>query len=98
MIRNKVLTLLKKHLKEIQSYHIKKISIFGSVARDQDTPKSDVDILISFDCPPTFDLYMDLKFFLEDILNRKVDLVTEDTVRSELKPYIEKDLIYIHNW
>ncbi|MBX9702629.1 MAG: nucleotidyltransferase family protein [Silvanigrellaceae bacterium] len=95
MIKNKVVRLLKDHIKEIREFKIQRISIFGSVARDQETPQSDIDILIKFECPTSFDLYMDLKFFLEDLLDRKVDLVTEDAVRSELKEYIEKDLIRV---
>lgn len=95
MIKEMVLDILRRHIKEIKRFHIEKISIFGSVARDQETPHSDIDILIKFDGPASYDLFMDLKFFLEDLLNRKVDLVTEDAIRSEIKKYIEKDLIRV---
>lgn len=95
MLREKVLNLLKEHLEEIRKFKIQKISIFGSVARNQDTPHSDIDILIKFDGPASYDLYMDLKFFLEDLLDRKVDLITEDGVRTEIKQFIEKDLIRV---
>lgn len=95
VIKNKVLTLLKEHIKEIREFNIQKISIFGSVARDQETPQSDIDILIKFNGPASFDLYMDLKFFLEDLLGRKVDLITEDAIRNEIKHYVDKDLIRV---
>jgi predicted nucleotidyltransferase len=95
MIKQKIVAILKEHQKEIKNFNIQKISIFGSVARDEETPKSDIDILIKFSGPATFDLYMDLKFFLEDLLERKVDLVTEDALRPEIRPFIEKDLIRV---
>jgi len=95
MIKEKVLNTLKEHKQEIQKFHINRISIFGSVARDEDTSKSDIDILIKFDGPPTYDLYMELKFYLEELLGRKVDLVTEDSIRSELRSYIDQDLIRV---
>ena len=69
--------------------------IFGSVARGQETNSSDIDILTKFDVPATYDMYMDLKFFLEDLLDRNVDLVTEDALRPEIKQYVEKDLIRV---
>lgn len=95
MIREKVLRLLKEHLDEIRKFKIQKISIFGSVARNQETPHSDIDILIKFDGPASYDLYMELKFFLEDFLGRKVDLITEDAIRTEIKGFVEKDLIRV---
>lgn len=95
MIKQKIITLLKEHQKEIKNFKIQKISIFGSVARDEETSKSDIDILIKFSGPATFDLYMDLKFFLEDLLERRVDLVTEDSLRPEVRPSVEKDLIRV---
>lgn len=71
------------------------MSIFGSVARNDDNHNSDIDILVKFIDTPTFDRYMDLKFFLEELLGRKVDLVTEDALREEIKPYVKKDLIRV---
>ena len=95
MIKEKVLRLLREHLEEIRGFNIQKISIFGSVARNQEGPQSDIDILIKFDGPPSYDLYMDLKFFLEDLLGRKVDLITEDGIRTEIREFVEKDLIRV---
>jgi uncharacterized protein len=95
MIREEVLNLLKKNLEEIRKFKIQKISIFGSVARNQETALSDIDILIKFEGPASYDLYMELKFFLEDLLGRKVDLITEDGLRTEIKEFIEKDLIRV---
>ena len=67
------------------------LSVFGSVARGESRPDSDVDFLVEFDGPATFDRYMQLKFFLEDVLNRRVDLLTRQGIRPELRSSIEQD-------
>ena len=80
MIKQKILELLKEHENTIKKFQVQKMFLFGSVARGEETNTSDIDILIKFQIPPTYDIYMDLKFFLEDLLGRKVDLVTEDAL------------------
>ena len=74
-------------------YSVTRIGIFGSAARGEIRPDSDVDILVTL-AEPTFDHYMDLKFRLEDVLNRSVDLVLEETVKPRLKPIIAKEVLY----
>ncbi len=95
MLKQRVLSLLKEQQDKIKEFKVQKMFLFGSVARGQETPSSDVDILIKFATPPTYDMYMDLKFFLEDLLGRDVDLVTEEALRQELKHHVEKDLIRV---
>lgn len=73
---------------------IRKLALFGSFARGEQTGNSDVDVLIDMS-EPTFDHYMDLKFFLEDRLGTKVDLVLEDTLKPCLRKYVERELIYV---
>jgi len=96
MLRDFIIQVLKNHLRELQHrFHVASLSIFGSIARGDERPESDLDVLVSFEGPSTFDGYMDLKFFLEDLVNRKVDLVTEKAVPPRLKAVIEKDLIHV---
>ena len=95
MIKQKVLDLLKKNQDKIKEFKVQKMFLFGSVARGEETASSDIDILITFTIPPTYDMYIDLKFFLEDLFDRKVDLVTEDALRSEVKHHVERDLIRV---
>jgi predicted nucleotidyltransferase len=95
MIKQKVLDLLKENQDIIKKFKVHKMFLFGSVARGQETTSSDIDILIKFEIPPTYDMYMDLKFFLEDLFGRTVDLVTEDALKPEIRPYVEKDLIRV---
>ena len=76
-----------------QNFSVRSIGLFGSLARNEADKESDVDILVDF-VEPTFDHYMDLKFYLERLFGRAVDLVTADTVKPRLKPLIERDVIY----
>lgn len=69
--------------------------LFGSVSRSEAKKSSDVDFVVAFKSPPTFDMYMDLKFFLEDLLECPIDLVTVDAIREQIKPSIMKDGIYV---
>ena len=55
----------------------------------------DVDILVSFDRPPDPDCYFGVQFYLEDLLGRPVDLVTEAALRSELRPYVEAEAVRV---
>ena len=83
----KVFEMLKKHDNAIkQKYGVKKIGVFGSFARGEGRKDSDIDVLVEFkDSFETFDNYMELKFFLEDLFGRKVDLVTIEALRPQLK-------------
>ncbi len=75
---------------------VKYAGVFGSVARGEDRPDSDVDILVKFSGPPTFDSYLRLDDSLRHRLGRDVDLITEGAVNRFLRPYIERDLKIIY--
>jgi predicted nucleotidyltransferase len=70
--------------------------IFGSVARGEAGPNSDVDILIKFQGKPTFDAYLKLDEGLRESLGKDIDLVTEGGVNKFLRPFIEKDLKLVY--
>jgi uncharacterized protein len=76
-----------------ERFTVIRIGVFGSFARGDEGPESDVDILVEL-AEPTFDHYMDLKFRLEEVLGRSVDLVMADTVKPRLKPIIEQEVVY----
>lgn len=77
------------NMEKIRGYGVRRIGLFGSYIRGEQTETSDVDILVEFeDDEKTFDNYMDLKFFLEDLFGLKVDLVMEGTIKPDLLPYI----------
>ena len=94
MNRAMILTLLNQHRDEFMNrFGAKYLALFGSAARDELCDDSDIDVLVEFDGPATFDRYMDLKFYLEALVARPVDLVTRDAVKPRMRPIIERDLI-----
>jgi uncharacterized protein len=95
MKRSEILQKLAAHRDELTQMGVKTLAVFGSVARDEARPDSDVDIMVEFQGPATFNGYMDLKFFLEDLLGYPVDLVTRKSIRSRLKTQIENEALYV---
>ncbi|HMS84517.1 MAG TPA: nucleotidyltransferase family protein [Nitrospira sp.] len=90
------MTVLQTHLHEIRrEFCVTQLALFGSAARDEMQLNSDVDILVHFEGVPTFDRYMDLKAYLEQVIGASVDLVTESAVKPRMRPVIEKDLVRV---
>lgn len=75
-------------------YPLKSLAIFGSVSRGDNSPESDVDIMVEFSKPVGME-FLDLAFELEDLLGCKVDLVTRNGVKDRYFKYIEPDLKYV---
>jgi predicted nucleotidyltransferase len=90
------LSLLKEHENVVKRrFSVKKIGIFGSFARNESHADSDVDILVEFeDGKKTFDNFMELKFYLEDVFGRNVDLVIQTNIKPQLREHIMRDAIY----
>lgn len=96
MRRDDVLAILEEHFDEFQGqFNVKSLRLFGSVARNEASSESDVDLLVDFLEPPTFRNYMDLRFYIEDLLGAKVDLITETGLKDRVRPYVEKDAIRV---
>ena len=91
-----LLSLLRQHEPELKRrFGVARIGIFGSFARGEERPDSDVDVLVVFQKgEKTFDNFMGTKFYLEELFGANVDLVLADTIKPRLKPYIDRDLIY----
>lgn len=91
-----VLDLLRKHEPDLRErFGVAKIGIFGSFARGEEKPESDVDVLVTFrKGAETFDHYMECKFYLEDLFGRKVDLVMSGALKKRLKPRILAEVVY----
>ena len=87
--RQTVIISLSDRLEVIRTFNVRSMSLFGSVARNEATPDSDLDFLVEFEGAATLDGYMDLKYFLEDLFECSVDLVT----RKTLKPTISKRVL-----
>jgi len=93
----KIKQTLKERMPEIkEKYGVKNLYIFGSYVRGEQTPKSDIDILVEFEKgKKSFDNYMDLKFYLEDLFGKKVDLIIKEAVKPRLKKYIYEEAISV---
>lgn len=85
--RQTVLDQLAANAKELHSLGARSVALFGSFARNEATEKSDVDLLVDLD-EHTFDRYMDLKLWLEDLLERRVDLVLIDGLKPRVRDKI----------
>ena len=79
----------------VRLFGVTRMALFGSTARGFARPDSDVDILVVFDGPATSARYFGVQFYLEDMFGCPVDLVTEKALRPELRPYIEREAIYV---
>jgi len=96
MHRDDALRILTAAAPEIvRRFGIKRLRLFGSTARDEVREDSDVDILVEFEGPATFDGYFSLLHTLEDTLGCSVDLVTEKGLKERVRPYVEKDAIHV---
>lgn len=89
----KTLETHKPHL--MREFGVVDLALFGSAARNETRLDSDIDILVSFDGPATSRRYFGVLFYLEDLLGRPVDLVTDKALRKELRPYIEQEAIRV---
>jgi predicted nucleotidyltransferase len=95
MKREEVLSLLGAHREDFVGLGVRSLRLFGSAARNEAHPGSDVDLLVDFTTSPTFRQYMKLRNFLEDLLGAKVDLVTESGLRPRVRPAVERDAIRV---
>ena len=96
MNKLQILALMSSHREEIaRRFAVKNLSLFGSAARDEMRENSDVDVLVEFDGPATFDGYMGLKDYLESLLGTTVDLVTEKGLKPRARKHVEQDLIHV---
>jgi predicted nucleotidyltransferase len=77
----------------MEKFKVKEIGIFGSYVRGEEFEESDVDILVEFSEPIGWE-FIDLMEFLENILGRKVDLVTVRALKPQLKDKILKEVVY----
>lgn len=94
MRREEALRILHEHRPNLQRLGVKSLALFGSVARDEAEPGSDVDVLVEFSEPVGFFRFLDVKAYLEELLGCRVDLVTPDALRPQLRQRVLGDLIH----
>lgn len=99
-IKDEVLKKIEVNLPEIRErFGIDTIGIFGSVARGEDSPNSDIDVLYTFQDGKTPGMikYMDTIEYLENLFGRKIDFVSIEYMKPYLRPYVEPDMILFKN-
>jgi uncharacterized protein len=96
LTKEEILKRLREHKGELQQkFPVKDIALFGSYARGEQTPESDIDVLVEFSNPVGFE-FIDLLEDLEKIFRGiKVDLISKKGIKSHYLPYIEEDVIYV---
>jgi len=91
--RQNVIEMLLNHQQQIQAFSVKTLFLFGSVARDEAGADSDVDLLVEFEKPVGLFTFIELKDYLEEILNCSVDLGTPQSLRPYLKDIVLREAV-----
>jgi hypothetical protein len=93
MDKERVLGLLNSHRNRLDEFAVKALFLFGSVARGEATPESDVDLLVEFDRPVGLFTLLKLQSYLEELLGCSVDLGTPNSLRPHLRETVLKEAI-----
>jgi predicted nucleotidyltransferase len=91
--RGEVLRALEEHATTLRRLGARRLGLFGSVAKNESGPASDIDFVVELD-ERTFDRYMDLKLFLEELFGCRVDLVLADSIKPRLRSAILRETVY----
>ncbi len=93
--KEEILGILESKEEAMRKFGVKRIGVFGSFVREDQSPASDVDILVEFQpTEKSFQNFMDLLSLLEGLLQREVELVTLERLSPYLKPYILNEVLY----
>jgi hypothetical protein len=95
MTVDEITRALRPRTAELDALDVKSLAVFGSVARAEARPDSDVDFLVEFRGPTTFRRFMGLKLLLEDMLGRPVDLATHAMLRERTKASIFAEAVRV---
>ena len=96
MDKEQALTLLREHKTVlVQRFGVVDIALFGSTARGEAVSDSDLDLLVRFDGRADWRRYFGVQFYIEDLLGRRVDLVTDKALRAEFRPYVEREALHV---
>ncbi|MGQ9539930.1 MAG: nucleotidyltransferase family protein [Armatimonadota bacterium] len=94
--REQILSLIRGHQDQIRRWGVRRLGLFGSFARGQAGADSDIDILVEFEAGyKTFDNFVQLAFFLEELLGRRVELLTLEALSPYIGPHILQEVEYV---
>jgi len=95
-MKEEALALIEEHQDQIRALGVRRLGLFGSFVRGRQQAESDVDLLVEFEPDKkTFDNLIQLGFFLEDLLKRRVELVTPESLSPYIGPYILQEVEYV---
>lgn len=95
-INEHIIKVFDTHKVELKKrFHVESLSVFGSVSRGTAGPDSDVDILVRYQKTPGLFAFLDLKHYLETIVGRPVDLVTEGALKKQLREEIMQEAVRV---
>jgi predicted nucleotidyltransferase len=96
LTKDRIIRLIRESKTRLNSLGVESIGLFGSFAKGNASPQSDVDILVGFDPgKKTYDNFIDICFLLEELFGRKVELVTTESISPYIGPYILKEVEYV---
>jgi uncharacterized protein len=91
-----VIDTLSERKNQLQTLHVSRLGLFGSVVRDEARQDSDVDLIVEFEAGhKSFDNFMDVVELLEDALQRRVELVTAEALSPYIRPHILQEVEYV---
>jgi len=91
-----ILRVLHSNAQELRKFGVRRLWLFGSYVRGEAGKNSDLDVLVEFEPgKKTFDNYMELKFFLEEVLGVEVDLITVEALKPRVKKYIWSEAVSV---
>ena len=94
--KREVFKTISDHSARLKELGVKKVGLFGSFVRDEQTPESDIDLLVQFEPDKkNFDNFMDLSALLENILRRRVEIVTTEALSPYIGPHIMSEVEYV---
>ncbi|MBW2218874.1 MAG: nucleotidyltransferase family protein [Deltaproteobacteria bacterium] len=93
--KQKIFNILQQNQSHLNALGVKRIGLFGSFVRGEQCADSDIDLLVEFDpTRKTFDTFMKLSFFLEDIMQHRIEIVTLESLSPYIGPHILKEVEY----
>jgi len=92
--REEIMRILAANSEAVRRFGVRRLGLFGSAARGEDSSSSDLDFVVEFE-RKSFDGYMDLKALLEELFGRRVDLVLADAVKPRLRGPILEEAVYV---
>jgi len=95
--KGKIAEIIRSNQEKIRSYGVRRLGLFGSFVRGEQKTESDIDLLVEFEQDKkSFDNFIELVFFLEEILGRRVELITSDALSPYIAPHIIREVEYVN--